>query len=267
MNAPLIDAKLDAAFEQLAEDLQGLEVGNELFSRRSYWEQYRHIHHLTTSITKNATLLDWGAGVGHFGYIQELLGAKVSAYTVEIDDATPYDPILMGLIGKTNITHRSHGHPVELPFDNGSFDVVVSCGVLEHVREFDGSDSGSMEEIARVLKPGGHFLCFHLPSSHSLSEYVRRKLKRPHHAFTYTAKEFEGLSAASGLRVDTRIRYGVLPWNTLAQYVSGPTGRRLGRLDGLLGQAFGPMAQNFGFICTKPASGPTEDDEAPGPVY
>jgi SAM-dependent methyltransferase len=41
--------------------------------------------------------------------------------------------------------------PYRLPFEDGSFDIVVSTSVLEHVRNLDQT----MAEICRVLKPGG----------------------------------------------------------------------------------------------------------------
>ena len=41
-----------------------------------------------------------------------------------------------------------------LPFDDASFDIVLSSGVMHHIREWPDA----FEEIARVLKTGGHFV-------------------------------------------------------------------------------------------------------------
>jgi len=41
-----------------------------------------------------------------------------------------------------------------LPFDEATFDVVISCETIEHVPD----PSGAMSELARVLKDGGRLL-------------------------------------------------------------------------------------------------------------
>jgi SAM-dependent methyltransferase len=43
-----------------------------------------------------------------------------------------------------------------LPFGAGSFDAVVACLVFEHIREV----AQAIDEVARVLAPGGRFLFF-----------------------------------------------------------------------------------------------------------
>jgi 2-polyprenyl-6-hydroxyphenyl methylase / 3-demethylubiquinone-9 3-methyltransferase len=45
------------------------------------------------------------------------------------------------------------GYGEHLPFDDSSFDHVACCDVLEHVNDLDRV----VQEIARVLKPGGRF--------------------------------------------------------------------------------------------------------------
>ena len=44
----------------------------------------------------------------------------------------------------------------ELPVASGSFDVVVSCLVLEHVEDLDAA----LDEVSRVLRPGGRLVLF-----------------------------------------------------------------------------------------------------------
>ncbi len=70
----------------------------------------------------------------------------------------------------------------DLPFEDGSFELVIMDAVLEHLPELEDS----FAEVARVLKPGGKFVgycafmeCFHEISYHHLSfkalEHLSRK--------------------------------------------------------------------------------------------
>ena len=43
-----------------------------------------------------------------------------------------------------------------MPVASGSFDAVVACLVFEHIRAVDAA----IEEVARVLEPGGRFVFF-----------------------------------------------------------------------------------------------------------
>ncbi len=64
----------------------------------------------------------------------------------------------------------------ELPFADGSFDAAVACLVFEHIDDVHGA----IDEIARVVRPGGRF-CFFLnhpllqtPGSGWISDYTAR---------------------------------------------------------------------------------------------
>ncbi len=52
-------------------------------------------------------------------------------------------------LGATGVLIR--GDAYRLPFDDGAFDAVLCCEVLEHLADVDGA----LTEIVRVLKPGG----------------------------------------------------------------------------------------------------------------
>lgn len=58
--------------------------------------------------------------------------------------------------------HRARfvvGDALELPFEDGSFDVVASIGLLEHFE----SPGIAIDEQWRVLKPGGWLFCYVVP--------------------------------------------------------------------------------------------------------
>lgn len=96
--------------------------------------------------------LDWGCGLGHFAYLLRKEGLDVTACDVNpnirpvIYEEQKIDIILLE-------------DDVALPFEDASFDIVTSCGVLEHAPE----DVGSMNEINRILRPGGLFFVSFLP--------------------------------------------------------------------------------------------------------
>jgi SAM-dependent methyltransferase len=50
--------------------------------------------------------------------------------------------------------HLKKGSAYSLPYDDASFDLVISYSMFEHLREYPRA----LAEVARVLRPGGEFL-------------------------------------------------------------------------------------------------------------
>ena len=69
-----------------------------------------------------------------------------------------------------------------LPFEDESFDCVVSFQVIEHIRR----DKEFVSEVCRVLKPGGRFIVSTPNRPMSLT-------RNPWHVREYTAEEFKAL--------------------------------------------------------------------------
>jgi len=76
-------------------------------------------------------------------------------------------------------------HPYLLPYDDNFFDAVIGSAALEHVP----NDSESLKELYRIIKPGGVLIVTTLPNRFSYTEWLSRRLRRPHHLRLYSLKE------------------------------------------------------------------------------
>ena len=103
------------------------------------------------------SLLDIGAGSGWMShFFAELAGLSVTAVDVA-DQREVRDGFVFRVVDG-----------VDLPFDDGSFDLVVSNHVVEHVGD-EAAQRRHLAQIARVLKPGGTAY-FAVPNRWSLTE-------------------------------------------------------------------------------------------------
>lgn len=118
---------------------------------------------LGTPIAPRATLLDFGCGSG--GLVKDASARGIDAYGCDVDfDAGSNDPALVAEMRGTNRV-RLIETPYRLPFDDATFDVVVSDQVFEHVRDYPQA----IAELHRVMKPGAAFLHF-FPSRYIVIE-------------------------------------------------------------------------------------------------
>jgi ubiquinone/menaquinone biosynthesis C-methylase UbiE len=119
-------------------------------------------------------LLDWGCGYGQVTALLRDEGVDAVAFDYrEGIEAPTVEP----LERFPEIEAHLSPDPVELPFEDGSFRTVLSCGVLEHVEAPDAS----LEEISRVLEPGGTFYVTNLPNRYSYTERIARLLGLYYH--------------------------------------------------------------------------------------
>jgi SAM-dependent methyltransferase len=170
-------------------------------------------------------------------YLLKRRGFEVVPFDIGAADAAlPDVPLCRGLqVVRTT-------HPTHLPFDDHSFDIVLSCGVLEHIDEFSepGNERVSLSEIRRVLRPNGYFPIYQLPQRYSWTEAVQRRLRRGYwHPRRFTAPEIQELLAQTGYRVERLARKNLLPKTGIGvpervRAVYGRLGRHLIELDGTL---------------------------------
>ena len=114
-------------------------------------------------------VLDWGAGLGQMSALLNAGGLDVTAFDYspgcgEQDVIRPFERY-------PHLRVHLSDDPRRLPFADSAFDAVLSCGVLEHVEDPDAS----LEEIRRVLVPGGTFYVFKLPNRRSYLEAIAKR--------------------------------------------------------------------------------------------
>jgi SAM-dependent methyltransferase len=203
-----------------------------------------------------ARVLDWGAGHGITSKL--LLDAGLSVTSLE------YDPDSSE--GERRAAERYPGveveltpEPVRLPYEDESFDAVLSMGVLEHVT----NPEASLSEIHRVLTPGGALWIYKLPNRYSYLEWVARRFDLPYHGMLpddtiWTVASARAAVERHGYEVEWARRANMLPLTVLARPVerlAGPLWRLNTMLDRVPGLNL--IATNVELLAVKaPLSSP-----------
>src|SRR5690606_28306607 len=128
------------------------------FDHQSYFQEARDL--LKTRLQKNQinipdleqlSLLDQGCGGGRYTAAWKLLGVGKAVgldYSkIGLEDARKR----IEIAGMENISFE-HGSVLEMPFEDSSFDIVFSNGVLHHTEDWQKG----VEEQLRVMKKGGY---------------------------------------------------------------------------------------------------------------
>lgn len=202
---------------------------------------------------KPALTLDWGCGWGQNTKLLLDRGLTVKSFDYDGDDAPNAETPLEKY---PDITAYLSSEPTKLPYDDDSFDAVLSCGVLEHVSD----PEGSLDEIFRILKPGGRVLIYKLPNRRSYLEWIARKLgwyyhgKEPYDTL-YTLSDAEAIVSRHGFAIERSALANMLPLTSggaAANKVAGAIwalNRALARVPVL-----NLLATNVEVIAVKPAA-------------
>jgi SAM-dependent methyltransferase len=150
----------------------------------------RDADEIARRLPAGARVLDWGCGAGHMSWLLKRRGFELMA--TDVAPAPRVPELLEG------IEYRQLTDYVGIPADDDTFDAVLSSGTLEHVWVINRS----MDEVRRVLKPGGYFFIFRFPNQRSISEWVARRYGHWAHAIRMSPEELRLLLRIYSFRVD-----------------------------------------------------------------
>jgi SAM-dependent methyltransferase len=206
-----------------------------------YWRLYRQVE---ATVVSGGRVLDWGVASGHFSYYLQRKGYRAVGYSIE--DLT-FSPLVND--STYQFVRGGANQPRALPFATGSFDSVVSVGVLEHVRETGGDEAASLAEIHRVLKSGGSFICYHLPSKSSWIEFLARRSPHRHaHLHLYSRRQTLEMMHAAGFGSVEARQYAFLPRNVWR--ILPPWARHSGALGAVFEAADTVLESVLPALCT-----------------
>jgi 2-polyprenyl-3-methyl-5-hydroxy-6-metoxy-1,4-benzoquinol methylase len=182
-------------------------------------------------------LLDWGCGWGQVTALMLERGVDVHAFDYRPAEAGAGEAALERF---PEIVCTFSPEPVALPFDDSSFDAVLSCGVLEHVQD----PAGSLAELHRVLRPGGRLYVTKLPNRRSYLEWLAKRIGLYYHGqlahdTLWSPREAREAAIAQGFEVSDVRLANMLPLtldHPLAARLAAPIwalNRLLSRVPGL----------------------------------
>jgi 2-polyprenyl-3-methyl-5-hydroxy-6-metoxy-1,4-benzoquinol methylase len=184
-------------------------------------------------------LLDWGCGFGQLSHMLKQRGIDVTS--IEWNPDIPEGEVRR-LERYPDVEARYTREPVTLPYGDASFDAVLSMGVLEHVQD----PEGSLDELHRILVPGGRLYVYKLPNEHSYLEAIAKRAGFYYHGQLehdrlYTPASARAMVAAHGFDVESVAAVNLLPLGLTAPIAQRPrfvdaywtANRALARLPGL----------------------------------
>lgn len=123
--------------------------GEPSYVWRAGQERRLHMILVASGDRMGGRILDDGCGVGE--YLAHLEPRARQAHGVEFDSERA-----RAARSRAKVASVVRGSAERLPYADGAFDLALSHEVLEHI----GNDRAAVEEIVRVLRPGGRLVVF-----------------------------------------------------------------------------------------------------------
>jgi SAM-dependent methyltransferase len=135
-----------------------------------YLELCRYLFNITDA--GNSCVLDLGCGFGMMATLFTLYGAKeVVGYDLNTEKVDLFNRLLLYVDPGIKNVKPVLGDSSKIGYGDAYFDIVIANESLSHVREM----GNSIEEVYRVLKPGGRFLIRDGNNSFFLLGRMRRR--------------------------------------------------------------------------------------------
>lgn len=183
-------------------------------------------------------VLDWGCGFGHLAQELYAHGMDVTLYDYDPEVGAPRS---VQLNQYPHLRATISSDEVCLPFPDGEFDAVVSMGTLEHVQY----PTRSLDEIRRVIRPGGYLYVYKLPNRSSYVELLAKKRGRYYHGAlpydrVYSLRSGKQLISSAGFAVVSARYMNMLPLMSVSRVLpekyapaAGVLNRSLSSVPGL----------------------------------
>lgn len=155
----------------------------------NYVFQRSLLAYIEASKIVSGRVLELGTGTG---YGIEYIAPKADEFLTLDKFRTDDEPF-----NHSNVEFRQMTFPPLTGIESNSFDYVISFQVIEHIVK----DHDYVAEVARVLKPGGRFICTTPNKKMSLT-------RNPWHIREYTVQEFKDILGKYFAKVDAKGVYG-----------------------------------------------------------
>jgi len=182
----------------------------------------------TTGVPKGRSYCEVGCGSGMSSALLAQMGADVSLVDIA-PKALEFARSNFANLGLQATFYQQDALQMEL--EDGTFDVVWNCGVLEHF--YDPGKLQLIREMRRITRPGG-LVFIAVPNHLHLPFMLGKKLAELRGIWPYgfeddlTPRRLDGLARQAGLE-----SYELFAYNAVGGWAFLPLGKRLMRFLGL----------------------------------